>query len=81
MKDFSLLFNIHFIMLNVNMLSVIQNLFNNNNESFNIPDISRYKIKFSMEVYGTFIYTFCYFLPYEIDTICVEEIYFVILAL
>ena len=50
------------------MLSVIH-FSNNNNELFNRPDINRNKIKFSMNVHGTFNYTFCYFLSYEIDIV------------
>ena len=60
---------------------MLQNLFGDNNELFNRPYISRYKIKFSMEVYDSFNYTFCYFLSYKIDNICVKEIYFAILVL
>ena len=57
-----------FKMYNANMLSVIH-FSNNNNELFNRPDINRNKIKFSMNVHGTFNYTFCYFLSYEIDIV------------
>ena len=44
-----------------------------------LDDPRRYKIKFSMEVYGTFIYTL--YIYYEIDIKCAKEIYFVIMVL